>query len=473
MPILIDEDHAPHARPAAARALQPHSSSPVQLPDDTRAQDGAPAFMSPDLETQPELAASIYNAAGIAYFNRGHIELARKHIERALELRRGFYGDEHPAVAESLHSRARMHRHDGDVKAAEADIRRALGIQTRVDGRGSLAVAATLWELSVIQLESVDLAGAERSAQEGLHNIEQLYLDHCDPHVPRLLDVIARVRSSRGEHTQAAEIYSRVLHLVAEKQGKDHPKYAIYLANLGSVEQARGNLEEAEECYRTASAVYERINERHPNLSGIYANMGTLLQAHGSERQNEARSFLRKALLLSESIWGRDHHFHAYDQYNLARLEFDAGNVAEGRRLAEAALHTYGSAQPDGAYTAGAMMLVGRAILDDAARDDGNAPTGAELARAKALLSDSLPILRREYGERSVPFAFARGLLGRTRFLLGDASAEPTKLLASAHACASELGGAEDRIAKQLAGWLQDAQQPSLPAPADAVQKTG
>lgn len=429
--------------------------------------------MSPDLETQPELAASIYNAAGIAYFNRGHIELARKHIERALELRRGFYGDEHPAVAESLHSRARMHRHDGDLKAAEVDIRRALGIQTRVEGRGSLTVAATLWELSVIQLESVDLAGAERSAQEGLRNIEQLYLDHCDPHVPRLLDVIARVRSSRGEHTQAAEIYSRVLHLVAEKQGKDHPKYAIYLANLGSVEQARGNLEEAEECYRTASAVYERINERHPNLSGIYANMGTLLQARGSERQNEARSFLRKALLLSESIWGRDHHFHAYDQYNLARLEFDAGNLAEGRRLAEAALHTYSSAQPDGAYTAGAMMLVGRAILDDAARDGGNAPTGAELARAKALLSDSLPILRREYGERSVPFAFARGLLGRTRFLLGDASAEPTKLLAAAHACASELGGAEDRIAKQLAGWLQDAQQPSLPAPADAVQRTG
>lgn len=471
MPILIDEDHVAADRSAAVRALQPHSSASASLANDTS--DSANSFMSPDLETQPELAACIYNAAGIAYFNRGHIDLARKHIERALEIRRSFYGDEHPAVAESLHSRARLHRHDGDLRAAEADIRRALGIQTRVDGRASLAVAATLWELSVIQLESVDLAGAERSAQEGLHNIEQLYLDHCDPHVPRLLDVIARVRSSRGEHTQAAEIYSRVLHLVAEKQGKDHPKYAIYLANLGSVEQARGNLEEAEDCYRRAMSIYERINERHPNLSGIYANMGTLLQAAGNERHDEARSFLSKAMLLSETIWGQQHHFHAYDQYNLARLEFDSGNVDEARRLAEAALQTYSAAQPDGAYAAGAMMLVSRAILDDAARDDSSAPTAAELQRAKGLLADALPIVRREFGERSLPFALARGLLGRTRCLLGDAGGEPAKLIASAHACASELGGAEDRIARQLAGWLQDAQQSALPAPSGAAQKAG
>jgi len=472
MPILIDEDHGPRHR-SAARALQPHSSSSAALSDDTAAQDGAASFMAPDLETQPELAASIYNAAGIAYFNRGHIELARKHIERSLELRRGFYGDEHPAVAESLHSRARLRRHDGDLKAAEADIRRALGIQTRVEGRGSLAVAATLWELSVIQLESVDLAGAERSAQEGLRNIEQLYLEHCDPYVPRLLDVIARVRSARGEHTQAAEIYSRVLHLVAEKQGKSHPKYAVYLANLGSVEQARGNLEEAEECYRTAIGIYERINERHPNLSGIYANIGTMLHEHGGERQDEARSFLCKALLLSETIWGRDHHFHAYDQYNLARLEFDAGNLTEARDLAEAALHTYRKAQPDGAYTASAMMLVGRAILDDAARESGNAPIGSELARAKALISDSLPILRREFGERSLPFALARGLHGRTRFLLGDTGAETMKLLTSAHACASELGGSDDPVAKQLAGWLQDVAQAALPSPAASRSNAG
>jgi tetratricopeptide (TPR) repeat protein len=472
MPILIDEDHATR-HSSAARALQPHSSAPAALPDETTAQDGAGTFMAPDLETQPELAASIYNAAGIAYFNRGHIELARKHIERSLELRRSFFGDEHPAVAESLQSRARLHRHDGDLKAAEADIRRALGIQTRVDGRGSLAVAATLWELSVIQLESVDLAGAERSAQEGLRNIEQLYLEHCDPYVPRLLDVIARVRSSRGEHTQAAEIYSRVLHLVAEKQGKNHPKYAVYLANLGSVEEARGNLEEAEECYRTSIGIYERINERHPNLSGIYANMGIMLQAHGTERQDEARSFLCKALLLSETIWGRDHHFHAYDQYNLARLEFEAGNLTEARRLAEAALHTYSGTQPDGAYTASAMMLVGRAILDEAARDSGSAPTAGELARAKALISDSLPILRREFGERSLPFALARGLHGRSRFLLGDTGAETRKLLTSAHACAKEIGGTEDPIAKQLAGWLQDVEHAALPSPAAKIQNAG
>ncbi|HEV8333104.1 MAG TPA: tetratricopeptide repeat protein [Steroidobacteraceae bacterium] len=459
MPILIDEDPG-----------QPRATPPAQL---SGAPESAAAFMSPDLETQPELAASIYNAAGLAYFNRGHVELARKHIERALEIRRSFYGDEHPAVAESLHSRARLHRHDGDLRAAEADIRRALGIQTRVDGRGSLAVAATLWELSVIQLEALDLVGAERSAQEGLRNIEQLYLEHCDPHVPRLLDVIARVRSSRGEHTQAAEIYSRVLHLVAEKQGKEHPKYAVYLANLGSVEQARGNCDEAEECYRRAMSIYERVNERHPNLSGVYANMGTLLQETGAERHHEARSFLRKALLLSETIWGREHHFHAYDQYNLARLEFDAGNVEEARQLAEAALQTYSVKQPDGGYTAGAMMLVGRAILDDAARDESSAPSATELQRAKALLGDAMPIMRREYGERSVPFALARGLLGRTRFLLGDKSAEPAKLLAAAHACASELGGADDRIAQQLAGWMQDAQQSALPAPAGATQSAG
>lgn len=417
------------------------------------------SVLSPDLETQPELAATIYNAAGIAYLNRGHVALARKYVEMSLEIRREFYGEEHPAVAESLQSRARLLRHDGNLKGAEADIRRALGIHRAVNGGTGLAMAATLWELSVIQLENAELAGAKRSALEGIGIIEKLYLDRSDPHMPRLMDVVARVHLAHGEYAEAAETYAKVLSDVAEKQGDRHPKYATYLANLGTVEEARDNLAEAEECYRKAIDIYENVNGKHPNLSAMYVNMAAIQQAKGPQHFESARLLYGKALALSRDIYGPDHQFFAYDESSLARLERESNNFEEARRLGEDALRIYRATQPVSAYTASTLTLLARIVIEGTHRNLRAMSYDNELRRAKEQLAEALAIFRKEYGERSLHFAFAQALLGRAMFLGGEAKTDVSALLASTHALLQQLAGPAHETTKLAALWIDELEQ--------------
>lgn len=411
-------------------------------------------FLSPDLRTQPELASTIYNAAGVAYLNRGHIALARKYIEQGLEVRREFYGEEHPAVADSLQSRARLLRHDGNLKAAEADIRRALVIQRASGADNNVAMVATLWELAIIQLENAELSGARRAAVEGIGILEKLYLDRSDPHMPRLMDVVARVHLAHGEYSEAAEIYAKVLSAVAEKQGDRHPKYATYLANLGNVEEARGNLTEAESCYQTAIDIYENINGKHPNLGGAYVSMGALQQSKGAEHHDLARLFYNKALLLSRELHGPDHAFVAYDELSLARLELECGNLDEARRLAEDALRIYRATQPTSAYMASTLTLLARVAVEGAEAHPESTDRALELREAQNQLSQALTIFRKEYGERSLHFIFARAVLARARLLAGEARADAMALLRSCHAQLTELGGATHTTTLLVAGWI-------------------
>jgi tetratricopeptide (TPR) repeat protein len=411
-------------------------------------------LLSPDLQTQPELASTIYNAAGVAYLNRGHIALARKYIEKGLELRREFYGEEHPAVADSLQSRARLLRHDGKLKAAESDIRRALVIQRASGSDNNVAMVATLWELAIIQLENAELSGARRAALEGIDILEKLYLDRSDPHMPRLMDVVARVHLAHDEYSQAAEIYARVLGTVAEKQGDRHPKYATYLANLGSVEEARGNLAEAESCYQTAIEIYENINGKHPNLGGAYVSMGALQQSKGAEHFDSARLFYNKALTLSREIHGPDHAFVAYDESSLARLELECGNLDEARRLAEDALRIYRATQPASAYTASTLTLLARIAIENAQADGPSIEPTNALREAHNQLNQALTIYRKEFGERSLHFVFTRAVLGRARLLAGEARADAMALLRSCHAQLIESGGATHAATRLVAGWI-------------------
>lgn len=450
--------HAPAIFPAANPGLPQH--------DPIVAAEAMAAIVSPDLQTQPELAATIFNALGRAYLNRGHLQLGRQYIDRGLQIRQKFYGDEHPAVADSLQMQARIHRDAGMLDEAEVAIRRALGIHSRV-AKGTVAVAATLWELAVIQLEKNELAAAERSALEGLDILEKLYLEHSDPHVPRLQDILARIHSYRGEHSRAAEIYASVLDRVAKKVGKKVPKYAAYLANLGTVEQARGNLHEAEACYREAIDVYEGVNAWHPNLSGFYVNLARLMRSKGADFFAEARKYYRKSMDLNERTWGRDHSHFGYDQLSLGILEFECGNLPEAYRLIEDALRVFRLHSSSSSHAASALTILARICLEsyEPDRPTVHAPpvTQAPLKTAEDALTEAIPFWRKELGESSVEHMTALAALGRTWFLLGD-RARAAKSLRESYPVIMQVRGAASKIAIQVRRWVDEAGS-TAPAP--------
>src|SRR5918999_1033486 len=234
-----------------------------------------------DLGDQPEHAATILDALGIALLNGGCLEEGSALVELALKIRRQFFGDEHPATASSLDSLARVERERGKYDEAETAARAALRINRAVYGENGLPVAISLRELGFVQVHQGRFAGADESAKEGLRIIDALGLTQTDPNTTRLMDVRGRAEHGLGRLPDAVTTYDALLKIdLKQLRTKNHPKYATHLANFALVKESLRQRRDAERAYRNAIELYGKTLNRpcHPNLIDALANLGSLLR---------------------------------------------------------------------------------------------------------------------------------------------------------------------------------------------------
>jgi eukaryotic-like serine/threonine-protein kinase len=145
------------------------------------------------LADQPAAAADLHATIGRAYACRGARDKARKHLERALELGRSAYGDQHEKYADILVDYSRPDGSDMAKRPArEADLRRALAIY-RARGVGGEQVIRAL---SMLQWNLGEQASAGASAK-------------ADQTEPVLHEALAEAAKSPGvEFPKIAGIYS-------------------------------------------------------------------------------------------------------------------------------------------------------------------------------------------------------------------------------------------------------------------------
>jgi tetratricopeptide (TPR) repeat protein len=294
-----------------------------------------------DLTDQPELLATILDAIGIAFLNRGCTPEARTFIERAFEIRLQHFGKAHPATAASHNSRARLLRVEDELLAAEKEVAKAIDINQRVFGRKSLALAMNMNELGAIQLYQGDFKGAARSAERGLGILAKLGIAGTDPNLTRLLDVQGRALEGLGKLRAAATVLNRAVRIDAKQVGVDHPKYATHRANLATIEWAQGNLDLARQGFEQAIAVYEQVMSRpaHPNVIDAHANLGSVLIKLGDLQS--AKDHLCRAVGLDRQLRGPGHTLVGNDHANLGRLYFAMGDKQRARAQFGRALGIY------------------------------------------------------------------------------------------------------------------------------------
>lgn len=407
-----------------------------------------------DLDDQQEQSSAILDALGLALLHRGQTEEARPLIERALRIRREFYGEDHPATATSLISRGRLLRREGNLKVAETDVRRALMINSRVFGAESLPVAITLNELAVIQIQLGEFTQAEQSAQGALRILESLHLQCSDPHVTRLMDTLGRVHQVRGNYEHATEIYTSLLGLDRKQVGEKHLKYATHVANFATVEAAQGKLDDAKSHFELAIKIYrdEVRGPRHPDLIDAHANLGSVLRAKGDLKG--ARHNLQLALELDIEVRGADHPLIGNDHARLGRIDYEGGDFVAAERSFAAALEIYfknvaaGKFPANHAYIAEAQTWKGRLLVE--------ASGAARAAEAETLIEDALRILPIEFGERSVEQSIASAVLGHALFLQNKDLERAATLLKKSYPIVVAARGAASKIALLIEQWIQE-----------------
>jgi tetratricopeptide (TPR) repeat protein len=407
-----------------------------------------------DLEDQPELSSALLDALGLALLHQGYPEDAERLIGRALQIRREFYGEDHPTTAGSQISYSQLLRAHGQLLEAERAVRRALSTQSRIFGGQSLPVAIALSELAAVQIQQSDYTAAEQSALSGLTILKALGLECRDPHATRLMDILGRVQQTRGNYQRASEIYRDILELDRDQVGEKNIKYAMHLANLAAVEGSQRLFDAAERHYRQAIDIYraDTHNSRHPDLIDVLGNLGALLQDKGDLQG--ARRTVEEAIRLGTEVRGADHAYVAMDYTNLGRIDHAGKDFIAAEKNFTKALDLLrrnvqaGKLPRDHAHIAEALIWKGRALVE------GFGVTRA--GEAETLLRESIGILKQEFGELSVEQALGSAFLGRALFLQKKDLDEARERLLRSYPIVVAMRGADSAVATLIKLWIDE-----------------
>jgi tetratricopeptide (TPR) repeat protein len=422
----------------------------------SRAGGAQPGSDSLDLGDDPEQAATILDALGIAVLNGGMLDEGARLIELALRIRRKFYGNDHPATALSLNSYSRVQRERGDCEAATIAIQDALRINRKVYGERGLPVAVSLKELGLAQLLQGLFADARDSASQGLEILKQTGLYETDPNTTRLLDVLGRAQCALHELDAAAATYKALLPIDQKQLGtRKHPKYVTHLANFGLVLEQQGKRAGAIKTYLNAIDLYvDTLNwGRHPNVVDTYANLGSLLRT-SPKQARDAGKYLQQALELGRAIRGESHLLVGNDYANLARWQYDTGardGASKGfaQALAIYARNVRSRSLPANHYfIAEALTWQARIAVE---RD-----TAAGGKQGEALLRKALEIWPVQLGPNNPGELMAKAYLGRALGLQGRDTSEACRLLCEGYQGLKQDPTATPEVLRRLRQWLKD-----------------
>ena len=190
---------------------------------------------------------------------------------------------------------------------------------------------------------------ASRIAERMLELVQQEFgAEH--PSVGEALNSLAEFYQKQGRYLDAEPLYKRSLAIREKTLGPDHLDVADTLNDLAVLYRSQGRYSEAEPLYRRSLEIAEkRLGPLHPDVATILNNIARLYEAQG--RYLEAEALYRRALEAKENGLGAEHPEVAEALNNLGSLLRDEGRYNDVESLYRRSLaireRTFGVDHPD------------------------------------------------------------------------------------------------------------------------------
>jgi serine/threonine protein kinase/tetratricopeptide (TPR) repeat protein len=342
-----------------------------------------------DLESQPELLASVLNTLGQVAFNLGDRDRAEAFFRRALALLET--RPDQPERAASLMGIGEVLRLRFRFEDAERHLADALEVRRATLDAKDPAIAESVAALAFAYYNQGRLDDAERLYRQVL-----AFPGRTPPRLrAAVVEGLADVELRRGNLDASAALYDEALAEYGRLLGPEHPRLALTLWGVGHVMEGRAraalpdtqaveaHLDRAEQAYRQALGLQlGSYGAAHPLVASTRYGLGRLLTRRA--RLTEAETELREAIRSFEAAGGAGHPSAGDAWAELARLELALGRDAAAEAAARRALDVY--ARNDTTEDAGrlrlaaARNLLGRALLAQRRAVEAEAPLRWALA---------------------------------------------------------------------------------------------
>ncbi|MDH3284438.1 MAG: serine/threonine-protein kinase [Acidobacteriota bacterium] len=293
------------------------------------------ASKTEQLNEQPEVQATLMAAIGEVYRNLGFFDRAEPLLTKALQIRRGLFGEEHLSVSDSYHGLGMLRIERGEFDEAERILRKASDVRRSLLSADDPAVIESLLDLGVVLRRAGRPAEAEEIYREARATLES---------DPDRLDEMAEVGNNlaaavldQGNFAEAEELFGEALRIRRQIMGPAHPEIAKNLSNLGVCLGMQGKYDDAEPLLREAlSMSREVLPDAHPSLVENLNNLGRLLQFKGD--LDAAAPLYDEAVSIQRSLVGDEHPKLAEVIVNLAALQQSRGDLALAEDLVREAI---------------------------------------------------------------------------------------------------------------------------------------
>ncbi|MCB9838542.1 MAG: tetratricopeptide repeat protein [Phycisphaeraceae bacterium] len=243
---------------------------------------------------QPLVRAKLLQSVAATLHNLSLYELSEDPQERALSIRRGALGDDHPDTLDSIND-----------------------------------MGLLLWSLGKLDEAEPYFVEALEGRRRTLGD------DHPDTLVS--INNVGTLLKSQGKPEQAEPYYRETLERSRRVLGDDHPDTLNSIGNMGYLLKSQGKLSEAEPYYLEALEGQRRtLGDDHPNTLNSINDMGALRRAQG--RLSEAEPYFVEALERRRRVLGDDHRSTLISISNLSLLLADLGRGEEALALADEAV---------------------------------------------------------------------------------------------------------------------------------------
>ena len=319
----------------------------------------------------PDVATSLITLAKVR-FEQGDADGGRRLLDQGLAILGSDSRGHQAALADALHAGAIIELDAGEAPRAEKLVRREIEIRRKETGgktRGLALALDILGSTLMNQGRPAQLEEAETNYLEAIE-IERALLGEGHRVVADLVTNIANTRARRGDFTGGEEAYRQSYEAMKKSLGADHPEMGYLLNNFAVFYYRQERMPEAIDYYTQSLELRVRLlGANHPLIGTTRAYLGLALHKAGDPR---AEATYRTALeeLLASRGPGNPHVANL--RSDLGTLLAEQGRYREADPVLRAALATlepiFGEKdqRTDSARAGLAFALCGMGRHDDA-----------------------------------------------------------------------------------------------------------
>lgn len=348
---------------------------------------------------------------GIVLSAEGKNDEAETDLKQAISL--GEARADVTAVAQSRNGLSYLYFQEGKFPLAEEQLQKALDIDKRADD--PVAYGSDYQGLAIVYAAEGRYAESGTMAANAL-NADQAVLGADNPALVVDLLYQAVAASGQGKPADAEPIYKHALKILQDSGHGEDPYAAAMMAALGYLHSQQYNFDDALKEFTDALRIMDKAQKSladplGPDAQGLHFIRADILNGLGSAYYRgeynlpAAESAYREALSLFDTSSPIQAPLVAVASQSLAEVYLAENQTAQAESMYRQALQILNQREPDSPQ----RVLV----MTDLASLEYASPDKAKVADAETLLSRSLAIKEKQFGENSPALRLEKGMLAR------------------------------------------------------------